>query len=169
MRNFDGPMSKSCFKLEIPKITTSKKFQNFKTGFLSKWYFFKMLVWRSFSSKLGSINQKWIAIRGGVESNRTNFELIFLEFFELKMYFRINRIENFSNRTNRIILPSNRIEFRIERPKIFRIFRIDFQNFRIEFESNCFRILRIDSFIEYFDYGQSAIIESRGSASFFPH
>ena len=26
----------------------------------------------------------------GVESNRTNFELIFLEFFELKMEFRIN-------------------------------------------------------------------------------
>ena len=46
---------------------------------------------------------------GGVESNQTNFELIFLEFFELKMGFQINRIEKFSNRTNRIILPSNRI------------------------------------------------------------
>ena len=37
------------------------------------------LVWASWS-------------RGGVESNRTNFELIFLEFFELKMYFRIKAL-----------------------------------------------------------------------------
>ena len=72
--------------------------------------------------------------RGGVESNRTNFELIFLEFFELKMYFRINRIENFSNRTNRIILPSNRIEFRIFSLVIFRIFSNSF-----EFFSNFFQ------------------------------
>ena len=31
--------------------------------------------------------------RGEVESNQTNFELIFFEFFELKMDFRINLIE----------------------------------------------------------------------------
>ena len=54
----------------------------------------------------------------GVESNRTErFKLTFLEFFELKMYFQINRIENyrifrtffaFSNQSNRKF--SNRIQ-----------------------------------------------------------
>merc|ERR1711893_513594 len=81
-------------------------------------------------------------IRGGVESNRTNFELIFLEFFELKKYFRINRIENFSNRTNRIILPSNRIEFRIFSLVVFRIFSNSFEYFRI-FSNNFFNKLQI--------------------------
>ena len=72
-------------------------------------------------------------IRGGVESNRTNFELIFLEFFELKKYFRINQIENFSNRTNWIILPTNRIEFRIfSLVRIFELFSFEWNKFRIE-------------------------------------
>ena len=69
------------------------------------------LVWKIVLC-VPSINQgkiKPFSTRGGVESNRTNFEFIFLEFFELKKYFRINRIQNFSNRTNQIILPSNRI------------------------------------------------------------
>ena len=78
----------------------------------------------------------------GVESNRTNFELIFLEFFKLKKYFRINRIENFSNRTNRIILPSNRIEFRIFSLVVFRIFSNSFEFFRI-FSNNFFSKLQI--------------------------
>ena len=38
--------------------------------------------------------------RGGVESNRTNFELIFIEFFELFFTFRINRIINFRIESN---------------------------------------------------------------------
>ena len=37
----------------------------------------------------------WLATRGGVELNQTNFKLIFIEFFELFFTFRINRILNF--------------------------------------------------------------------------
>ena len=73
----------------------------------------------------------------GVESNRTNFELIFLEFFKLKKYFRINPIENFSNRTNRIILLSNRIEFRIVSVEVFRILSNSFEFFPTIFLANC--------------------------------
>ena len=75
-----------------------------------------------------SAQQGELGIRGGVESNRTNFELIFLEFLEQKLYFRINQIEKFLNRTNRIILPSNQIEFRIFSNSI-KNFRIFFQGF----------------------------------------
>ena len=35
-----------------------------------------------------------------------------------------------------IILPSDRSKFQIEKPFIFRIFRINYQNFRIEVEWN---------------------------------
>ena len=38
--------------------------------------------------------------RGGVELNRTNFELIFIEFFELFFTFRIDRIINFRTESN---------------------------------------------------------------------
>ena len=41
-----------------------------------------------------------------VESNRTNFELIFIEFFELLFTFRINQITNF-----RIEWISNEFQF----------------------------------------------------------
>ena len=77
-----------------------------------------------------------------MESNPTNFELIFLECFELKKYIRINRIENFSNRMNRIILPSNRIEFRIFSQDVFRIVSNSFEFFRI-FSINFFSKLQI--------------------------
>ena len=46
-------------------------------------------------------NKRWT--RDGVKSNRTNFELIFIEFFQLFFIFWINRFINFrieSNRTN---------------------------------------------------------------------
>ena len=66
---------------------------------------------------------KKVHFRGGVKPNRTNFELIFLEFFELKMDFRLNQSEN------RIILPSNRIKFRIFSQQLFRIFSNFFQRF----------------------------------------
>ena len=94
-------------------------------------------------------NSDIIEIRGGVQSNQTNFELIFLEFFELKMNFQINRIKKFSNRTNWIILPSNRI---------LNWETKQFLNFL-----NCFPIFEFDwielitnfsnwPIIEYFDY-----------------
>ena len=74
--------------------------------------------------------------RGGVESNRTNFELIFIEFFELFFTFRINRIINFRIESNEFrtnpasekfdsIYSWSRIEsneFRINFHRIFRIF-----------------------------------------------
>ena len=110
------------------------------------------------------LNQKalyWFAYRvlsrGGVESNQTNFELIFLEFFELKKDFPINRIENLSNQTNRIILRSNRTNRIILRSnrisnfqcrsisifsEIIRIFSKSFKFFRIFptiFSVNCKR------------------------------
>ena len=76
-------------------------------------------------------SDEWI--RGGVESNRTNFVLIFIEFFELFFTFRINRIINF--RIERIsnessiwkiwlhpIVGVESNEFRINFHRIFRTF-----------------------------------------------
>ena len=48
-----------------------------------------------------------VFIRGGVESNRTNFELIFIEFFEYFLPFRINRIANFRIESNEFRTNSN--------------------------------------------------------------
>ena len=41
-----------------------------------------------------------VKCRGGVESNQTNFELIFIKVFELFFTFRINRIINFRIESN---------------------------------------------------------------------
>ena len=70
-----------------------------------------------------------------------NFEWIFLEF--LRMDLQINRLKDFSNRTDRKILPSNRIEFRIERPKFFEFFQLIYKIFKPNSNQ-----------IVYFDFGQ---------------
>ena len=59
------------------------------------------------SGKVWKLLKSWFVevelspVRGGVESNRTNFELIFIEFFELFFTFRINRIIDFWIESNK--------------------------------------------------------------------
>ena len=51
-------------------------------------------------SNESSIWKIWFHPIVGVESNRTNFELIFIKFFEYFLPFRINRIANFRIESN---------------------------------------------------------------------
>ena len=58
-------------------------------------------------SNESSIWKIWLHPIVGVESNRTNFELIFIEFFEYFLPFRINRIANFRIESNEFRTNSN--------------------------------------------------------------
>ena len=58
-------------------------------------------------SNESSIWKIWLHPIVGVESNRTNFELIFIEFFEYFLPFRINRIANFWIESNEFRTNSN--------------------------------------------------------------
>ena len=58
-------------------------------------------------SNESSIWKIWLHPIVGVESNRTNFELIFIEFFEYFLPFRINRIANFRIESNKFRTNSN--------------------------------------------------------------
>ena len=68
---------------------------------------------RKFSNRIERISNEssiwkiWFHSIVGVESNRTNFELIFIEFFEYFLPFQINRIANFRIESNEFRTNSN--------------------------------------------------------------